>query len=57
MDNLNVYNNTKVELIDDRYIEITDEDILNLIIFFPEMLNNKFILERIRYIKEPIILK
>ena len=57
MDNLNVHNNTKVELIDDRYIEITDEDILNLIIFFPQMLNNKFILERIRYIKEPIILK
>ena len=56
MDNLNVHNN-KVELIDDRYIEITDEDILNLIIFFPEMLNSKVILERIRYIKEPIILK
>ena len=56
MDNLNVHNN-KVELIDDRYIEITDEDILNLISFFPEMLNSKVILERMQNMKEQIILK
>ena len=36
----------------DIYREPTNEEILNLVKFFPDMLNSKVILERIRNIKK-----
>ena len=47
-----IQNNIKFECykMNDMYIELTDADILNLIDIFPDMVNNKFMVERIKII-------